>query len=55
MTTYTLTTEEAAIFDSGDDPAMHELADDITARFSGQNVEVVHPDGFAWLVFAREV
>jgi len=51
---YTLTYEEAAIYDSGDESAMHALASDIAATFRGSDAEIYHPDGFLWLVFTSD-
>jgi hypothetical protein len=51
-----LTTEEAAVYDSGDDIAGRALARDLRARAhallrgSATHVEIVHPAGFiAWV------
>lgn len=50
MTTYTLTSSEAALYDSTDDRDVHKLRDSLRERFGpydpGGAVEVNHPDGF---------
>lgn len=52
MNNYTLTTAEAASYDSEDDRKIHALMRDLRSRFGeiagGRTVttEVTHPDGF---------
>ena len=55
MKAYTLTTAEAAVYDSGDDAAGLELLRDLRGRFGGSDTEVYHPEGFVVIHYPADV
>ena len=51
VNTYTLTEDEAAIYDSGDDRLTDAQSHELAERFKGQNVDILHPEGFVAFMF----
>lgn len=50
MKNYTMTTEEAAIYDNGNDVEIKALWNGFTERFD-KTTEIYHPEGFvAWVI-----